>query len=220
MRYLRSCRSFVAGIVLGILIGSAGVGAASMGYKAWNGLSQDYKIGYVTGFLAMARLARNLQPGGYIDSRYPEINKAKPVEWANVVDELYADPKNRDYTINSIMQSAAHRLEEKYGPPLSPHERTRRRMQQQLQAVRKNLDKKTETMPSGQEKTVVEAPPKEVPPPSSESGEVDPAPKKKQKKWCRCDGTDFREARRQRQAAAAAKKEEADDKPGSGSSGQ
>src|SRR5690349_21595412 len=114
MRFQFSLRDFGAGAVLGLALGTAGVSAAAFGYDGWNKFSYDFRVGYVNGFLSMANLARNLDPGGWVDSKYPMVPTAKPAEWAAKVDELYKDPENQHYSMTSILQTAAHELEKKY----------------------------------------------------------------------------------------------------------
>lgn len=197
MRKQGSARGFCAGVIVGAMIGSAGLAAAALGQQGWAKLSQDFRVGYVTGFLQMANLARNLDPGGYIDIKYPQVPKARPVAWAAEVDRLYKDPENQKYTITSIMQLAASELEKKYGKALDPQERTRRRMEYQLQALARKreaagLKPKDPTKQAiAPERTVKPAPPKPK----------EPA-KPKQKKWCRCDGKDPQAERQRRRAEA------------------
>jgi hypothetical protein len=186
-----SLRDFGAGTVLGLVIGTSGLAAAAMNYETWLKLSQDYKVGYVAGFIQMANLARNLEPGGYIDTRYPFV-MAKPIEFSAKIDELYKDPEYQGYSINSMMMSAAHELEKKYGK-ITPEERMRRRMQSQVAAIQKireaQAKKAGKTAPAPEK--IVAAPAKTV-----------PAAKKppKVRKWCRCDGKDPKVERAKRRA--------------------
>src|SRR3569832_948218 len=89
MKTSPSSRAIGAGILVGKLIGSAGIAAAGFGWKAWSSLKTDYKLGYVGGFLDMANLARNLQPGGWVDTKYPYLPQVKPYLCAAELDQLY-----------------------------------------------------------------------------------------------------------------------------------
>src|SRR5689334_2763415 len=188
MRFQFSLRDFGAGAILGLVLGTAGISAASLGYTGWSKFSQDFRIGYVTGFLSMANLARNLDPGGWVDSKYPMV-AAKPFEWAAKVDELYKDPENQHYTINSMLQQAAHDLQKKYGKPMPAEQRAFLRMQQQLAAVKKRREAQglDPNMRPKKDPKLLEATPKVVPP---------AAPKPR--KWCRCDGKNPKEERAKR----------------------
>ncbi len=203
MRNPGSVRGFCAGVVVGVMIGSAGLAAAAFGYNGWQKFSQDFKVGYVFGFLEMANLARNLDPGGYLDIKYPMVPKAKPVHWADEVNRLYADPANQKYSMTSIMQLASHELQKKFGSAPSPEERTRRRMEQQLEALRR----KREALGLAEKdpKRQAIAPEKVVEP--SPAAPAEP----KKKKWCRCDGKDPA-AERARRRAEAPRREEREEK--------
>jgi hypothetical protein len=211
MRDQRSLRGFsagaVGGVLVGMILGSTGMAVASFGYEGWQRFSEDFKVGYVTGFIAMANLARNLDPGGWVDMKYPQVDKAKPSEVAAVVTDLYKKPENKDYSMASILQAATHDLEKKYGKALSSDERIHAKMNQQLEAMRKKREAAGLASKDSTTK-VVEAPPAVVAPPAEALVAA-----KRPRKWCRCDGTDPKEATARRRAAAAAEeaKEEAED---------
>lgn len=193
MRRRFSIRDFGAGAIAGLMLGTSGFAAAALGYEGWQKLSQDFKIGYVAGYLDMSNIARNLDPGGYIDTKYPKAH-AKPVEWAAMVDVLYKDPAYQRYTINSMMQAAAVKLEEKYGKT-DPVQRSRDRMAFQMEAMRRK--KEAQAKKKG-------APAPEVKHQKAPERTVS-APKKpttpKPRKWCRCDGKDPKAERAKRRAA-------------------
>jgi len=183
----------LVGVLLGTVIGSAGLSVAAFGYPGWQKFSEEFKVGYITGFLDMSHLARNLAPGGWVDTKYPMVSKAKPREWAATIDTLYQKPENQNYTVTSILQLASHKLQDKYGKD-SPEERTTRKMKAQLEAARK---KHEANVAAGKV-----PPPEKTPPPRAPGKGVklsDLAPKKK---WCRCDGKDPKQARAARKAAA------------------
>lgn len=198
MRDFRSLRGFTSGVLVGILVGSAGVSVAAIGYKGWSKFSPDFRAGYAAGFVDMSNLARNLDPGGYIDTNYPYIVGARAHDWSALVDELYKKPEYQGHTITSMMQLATKILEERFGKTSPPEARTARKMQLQLEALRQ----KREEMglpPDEGKSTVTEAPAKSVEPAKPA---VRPAPKPR--KWCRCDGKDPKVARAERRAAAQA----------------
>ncbi len=198
MRRKISLRDFGAGAVLGLLLGTAGLSAASFGYDGWAKFSLDFKGGYITGFMAMANLARNLDPGGYVDTQYPLVTQAKPGEWVSVIDGLYKKPENQGYQVTSIIQYAAHELEKKYGKALPAEERTRRRMEAQLQALKKRRE--AAALQAGKE---APAPPKHIAQPEK-TVKTPALPKEKPaRKWCRCDGKNPKEERAKRRAARA-----------------
>jgi hypothetical protein len=217
MRYGPSLRGFTVGVLVGTILGSAGVAAATFGLKGWSRFSEDFRNGYVNGFLDMANLARNLEPGGWVDKRYPQLPAVRPQEWRGVIDKLYTEPANKDYLITSAMQLAAKRLEDRYGKAEDPLLRQKKRSEAQMAAVRRKLaaeggageaetqsPKVTETQsPKVAEtespKTAETESPKVAAP---EAGQEAVAPRTK--KWCRCDGTDPKAAREKRRAEAAA----------------
>ncbi|MFN2375618.1 MAG: hypothetical protein ABR538_03725 [Candidatus Binatia bacterium] len=207
MRTRTSLRGFLIGVLVGVLAGSAGMAAAAIGYKGWSRFTTDFKAGYIAGFLDMASLARNLQPGGYVDEHYPEVPTVKILEWRTMVEELYQDPKNQKYSMTSLLQLAAHKLVEKHGKGFSPEERTLRRMQGQLEALKRRQEK-AGIAPTPEKPKLLEAPAKVVAPPAKE----DVRPKRK---WCRCDGKIPKEERVRRKAEA----ESASDVEESGAAG-
>jgi hypothetical protein len=203
MRRNFSLRDFGAGtgvgLVLGLVLGASGLAAAAMGYEGWSKkFSHDFKSGFVAGYVMMADLARNLEPGGYVDQRLPYV-AATPLEWVAMMDELYRDPANQGYTVNSMMQAAAHRLEERKGK-IPVEERMRLRAQTQLQAVERRKETRAAagmTKPPSPPKFLQAAPQVAKTP-----------PKPKARKWCRCDGKNPKAERAKRRAAReeAAKK--------------
>ena len=201
-------RGFVSGVMVGLLLGSGGMAVASFGYKGWTRFNTDFKGGYVTGFLDFTNLARNLDPGGYVDQRYPYLPQVKPLEWVTKIDELYAKPENQDYTMASMLQLAAHKLEEKYGKAEDPVARTRRRMQDQLAALAKRrAAQHAQQAPDGQAAPGVAAPtgaaaPAATPPAKTLVPKTPNIPHPR--KWCRCDGTDVKAAIAARKAKAEA----------------
>jgi len=224
MSRLRSIRAFGAGVLLGVIVGSAAVAGAAFGYKAWTSVHDDYKIGYVAGFFSMANLARNLQPGGWVDSRYPHLPQVKAPVWRAKLDELYAKPENQKYSVNGLLQVAARELEKQYGKAIDPIERARQNMKEKLRAIaaRKQREQQqagatagkpegsvAQETEAGDEATDVELPvePSEkVDAPAKKPAAVE-APVERKKKWCRCDGTDPQAARAERQAKAKAEEE-------------
>jgi hypothetical protein len=213
MRDLRSIRGFGAGLVVGVLVGSAGLSVAAISYKGWHKFSPDFRTGYVAGFVDMSNLARNLDPGGYIDANYPYIVGARPIEWSDMIAELYKDPQNQGYTITSLMMLAAHKLQEKHGVAGTPTDRVNRKMEMQLDAVRRMREKMGIKPDQGRTKTA-EAPPRVVEPETAVKAPT-------QRKWCRCDGKDPKAAQVQRKAAAAEqeKREDAESEKPSGDGG-
>lgn len=201
---------------MGTILGSAGVAAATFGLKGWTRFSEDFRNGYVNGFLDMANLARNLEPGGWVDKRYPYLPAVRPQEWRGVIDKLYTEPANKDYLITSMMQLAAKRLEDRYGKAEDPLLRQKRRSDAQMEAVRRKMaaeggagSAETESPKTAQTespKTAQTQSPKTAAPagtkPSAEPVKIPVEPRSR--KWCRCDGTDPKAAREKRRAEAAA----------------
>lgn len=192
MRYAPSLRGFTAGVLVGTILGSVGVAAATFGLKGWSRFSEDFRNGYVNGFLDMANLARNLDPGGWVDKRYPYLPAVKPQEWRGVIDKLYTEPANKDYLITSAMQLAAKRLEDRYGKAVDPLLRQQKRSQSQLEAVGKKMAAKSGVKNPATPTPKAAEGPAVIP--------LEPSPRK----WCRCDGTDPKAAREKRRAEAAA----------------
>lgn len=202
MRYGPSLRGFVVGVLVGSVIGSVGVAGATFGLKGWSRFSEDFRNGYVNGFLDMANLARNLEPGGWVDKRYPYLPGVKPQEWRFVIDKIYTEPANKDYLITSVMQLAGKRLEDRHGKAEDPLLRQKRRSEAQMEALRKKLSQGAKLTPAPPPPA---AKPDEAAKPAGEkpaSGAVEVPPRSR--KWCRCDGTDPKAAREKRKAEAAA----------------
>lgn len=185
MRSFRSLRGFVPGLLLGLLLGSAGVAGAGIYYKGWQRFSNDFKTGYVTGFLDMARLARNLDPDGWVNKKYPDSGKAAFVEWANMLDVLYKKPENQEYSVASLLQLAAAELQKKYPPPPDapdPEQQKTVEAIHRLQEKARQIDAKSGKAPDAAAAPVPDA---------KYEGEAKPIPPKTAKrtepKFCRCD---------------------------------
>lgn len=103
--------------------------------KGWARFTEDFRFGYVFGFLDMANLARNLDPGGYVDENYPFWPKVKPTEWKTIVDELYRNPENQQNSMTGILHMAAKELEKKYGPAPSVVDRIKPQLAGLLKAA-------------------------------------------------------------------------------------
>lgn len=217
----KTVRGFAAGVLVGVLIGSAGIGAAAIGHMGWMRFSEDFRGGYVAGFIEMANLARNLQPGGWVDQRYPYLPQVKWIEWRDKVTELYAAPENKDYSLASILQLASHELEKKYGKAVDPEYRTMQKLQSQLAIVAKNRELEvskqagagTQPPAPGAPSTLVAKPG----PPGSAPTLVAKAPSlpkasdtPRPRKWCRCDGKDPKAAQAERKARAEAEEDKED----------
>lgn len=116
-------RGVFVGLLAGLVLGSSAMVLAAPTGKGWARFTEDFRFGYVFGFLDMANVARNLEPGGYVDERYPLWPQAKPTEWKALVDELYRNPENQKYPLTAILRMAGENLEKKYGPAPSIVER-------------------------------------------------------------------------------------------------
>jgi hypothetical protein len=219
MKARRSLGGFAAGVVVGALFGSSAIALAAFGYKGWQKFPYEFKQGYIAGFLDMALLARNLDPGGWVDIKYPFVPKVSPTEWYKTVEEVYKDPENQEYLMTTVMQVASHNLKKKYGQIVTPEERTRARMQMQLDAVRHNkeiaaaaaanADSAGTPAPATPPKPV-EKPAVKPPATPEASAPAKPAVAKPPRKWCRCDGTDPKKATAERKARAALEEAEED----------
>lgn len=225
MRQAGSVRGFLVGVFVGTLIGSVGMAAASFGYSGWTRFSRDFRGGYIAGFLDMANLARNLQPGGWVDKRYPYLPQVQLPEWEGVVEKLYADPANQKYRISSILQAAATKLVERYGAPADPMDRALIRSQQQLANLSRRLTAKAaeDAKAAATATDKGAAPAKDAVAPGKDAAAVKPAPPAAAKvaaaprprKWCRCDGSDPRAEREARKKAKAAAEAALDEEIGS-----
>jgi hypothetical protein len=205
MRRFGSLRGFISGVVVGALVGSAGMAAAAIGYKGWQAFSGDFRNGYISGFLDMANLARNLQPGGWVDAHYPYLPGVKMLEWRTKTDALYADPENQRFTVESLLQLVGHELGKEHGV-VTAEQRQQGLLKMKLDAIRKKqieeMTKKGVPVPS--ELTKPGSPKQHVAAPKTVPGSERHRPRK----WCRCDGTNPKEARRlrkERRAQDAAK---------------
>ncbi|HEY2773477.1 MAG TPA: hypothetical protein VGK20_05440 [Candidatus Binatia bacterium] len=190
-----SLRAFVLGTVAGALFGSAAVAAAAFGYAGWQKFTNDFKNGYVTGFLDMANVARNLDAGGWVDEKYPWTPKVKPPEWRGVVDKLYKDPANQVYNVMSILQLAAKTIADRHGGALDPDERMRQRTESVLNELRKKA------IAEGQDPSKVPNIPGHIVVPASPGDAAEEPPH--QRKWCRCDGKDPNQLKAEREKAEA-----------------
>lgn len=128
-------RGLFVGLLAGLVLGSSAMVLAAPTGKGWTRFTEDFRFGYVFGFLDMANLARNLEPGGYVDEHYPLWPKVSPMEWKTMVDELYRNPENQKYSMTGILQLAAVNLEKKYGPAPSVVERIKPQLAGLLKAA-------------------------------------------------------------------------------------
>jgi len=172
MRLKNGPWGFGAGIVLGLMIGSASLSVAAFGYKGWQRFGRDFQLGYLTGFFDMANLARNLDPDGYVDENFPLWPKARLTDWHNAVNELYMDPENREYGMYAILRLAAEELKKKYGPAPSAAKRLQPAFTEQIQRARKaeqealSKDMAQKAQNSQEPAAAASAVPKKVPDPS------------------------------------------------------
>lgn len=212
MRRFRSITILVAGVLLGIVLGTAGVGNAAFSYQAWHQLSEDFKNGYIVGFLAMAKLARNADPSGWVDKHYPLVKDAKPVEYRRKLDELYAKPENQKYNIDSMFQLVAHELGKTH-KVLTGEERQIMAMRDQLTQMRKaqiaRLQSQGKPIPPELLQPLPENPDLTVKPPKTPPKPKGVSKAPKPRKWCRCDGKDPKAERAKRRAARAAAQQQA-----------
>lgn len=152
-------------MVLGFAIGSASMATAAFSYKGWQRFSGDFRLGYLAGFFDMANLARNLDPGGFIDENYPVWPNVKLYQWREMVSKLYEDPENREYGMYAMMRLAGEEMKKKYGPAPTAVERLTPRFKEQVERARKAQEAKRAG--SGDSKTgapvVVPAPQSKTP---------------------------------------------------------
>lgn len=127
----------VVGIVLGFVIGSASIATATFGYKGWQRFGGEFQLGYLAGFFDMANLARNLDPGGFVDENYPVWPNVRLREWQQTVDGLYQDPKNQEYGMYAMLRIAAAEMKKKHGPGQTTIERLAPRFRQQIDRAKK-----------------------------------------------------------------------------------
>jgi len=167
----------VVGIVLGFSIGSVSVATAMLGYKGWQRFSDDFKVGYLTGFFDMSNLARNLDPDGYIDEHFPLWPNVKVREWRELIDELYRKPENQQYGMFGMVQLAGQELKKKHGAPPKVAERLAPALQEQVERARKAEQAATPRKPAvaGAKSQAPKTP-----------AAPRPNPWAHKKKWCRC----------------------------------
>jgi len=209
---MRTIKSFTAGMLLGVFIGTAGIAAAAIGYKGWQAYSNDFKSGYIAGFLMMSKLTRNLDPGGWVDEHYAYVPGATTAEWMDELNSVYSKPENQEYSIESALQLAAKQLADKHGGAVSGEQRQYALLRQRLEAMRQKqiaaLKAKGQPIPphlTAPISDVKTAPPKTIAKKNR--------PKEKKRKWCRCDGTDPKAVRAARRATREQAAKDAATKP-------
>lgn len=190
-------RDFSTGVLVGVLIGSVGVSAAAFGYKGWQRFDPNFRVGWITGFLDMAQIARAQYPDTYVDRFYPSLPQARPAEYVTAIDKLYEDPQYKNYGMTRMVSLAIKELEKKYGPAETANERMLKQLATTLEVLRKKKE-------AAGIKTPTKALPTKPPTPSTLEDDGPEFIKKVNKKWCRCDGKTPAEAHVARRAKEAA----------------
>ncbi|HYC54156.1 MAG TPA: hypothetical protein VEL28_04380 [Candidatus Binatia bacterium] len=163
---------FFAGLTIGIIIGSVGLSAGAVGYKAWMTNGQDFRLGYISGFMDMTMLARNLHPQGFIDETYPFFKNARIRDYYDAIDNFYKDPENQKHSMYSAMTLISDEMEKKFGKPQSAIERMAPNIEKKLEAARAKQAARAAS--AGAAKAPAAAPKPAAPKPP------------KRKIWCKC----------------------------------
>lgn len=112
-------KGFALGVVAGAVLGSAAMAGASVTYKAWSRGSDDFRIGYIHGFLDVVRMAKNENPFGEIDRRYHLWAEVKPFEWYMHLVQFYRKEENHKYETSAALEFVSAELQQKHGKPPS-----------------------------------------------------------------------------------------------------
>lgn len=179
----------IVGIILGFSVGSASVATAMFGYKGWQRFGGDFQLGYLAGFFDMANLARNLEPGGYVDEHFPVWPEVKVLEWRTVIDELYKNPANQEYGMYAIVQLAAKELAKVHGPAPTAIERLAPKLKEQLERARD---------PKQQAQRPATAAPADKKPTVSSGASKAHDPWTRKYRWCRCTAVEKKAEKQKR----------------------
>jgi hypothetical protein len=114
IRSSRGFRRLVLGFVIGFVAGSATLSIASFGRKGWERFGFMFKQGYVAGFIDCVHIAQAIDPFSYVATQYPAPLRAKPLEWVEAVDRLYAQDVHKDRPMSQLLMIAGTQLQAKY----------------------------------------------------------------------------------------------------------
>ncbi len=103
-------RGIVIGLTVGLLLGGTGAAWATFAKKGWERFGQWFQEGYVAGFNDCVRLAKALDPQGYVATNYVVPPKAKPHMWRLKINELYAKKEHAERPMSQIMVIAGKDL--------------------------------------------------------------------------------------------------------------
>jgi len=106
---------FAAGVVAGVLFGTATLSVAGLGLKAWKGNPAYLQAGYISGFTDAVRIARAQNSESYLALTYPLPSHASTIEWQKEINRLYEDPKFAEAPVSALMAIAGRRLVSRYG---------------------------------------------------------------------------------------------------------
>ena len=108
-------KGVVAGTVIGLLVGSAGLSLAGFGKKGWDRFGLMFKHGYVAGFNDCVRIGKSTNPHSQIAMLYVLPDSAKGDHWVKEIDKFYANPKFAGRPMSQIMILAGKELEKTFG---------------------------------------------------------------------------------------------------------
>jgi len=108
-------KSLVLGIVIGLLIGSAGLVYSAMGKAGWDKQPAYFKLGYIAGFNDVIRMVKRSVPDSAIAKDYTLPRNAKIPNWLYTIETMYKDPKYKDRNISQMMALAGSDMKAQYG---------------------------------------------------------------------------------------------------------
>jgi len=90
--------------------------SADMGKVGWEKLDKKVQAGYIVGFLHAVRIAKGMEPTGYMARTYMTPPGAKPRDWLAMVNQLYKQKEHEKRTLSQVMVIAGNALAAKHGP--------------------------------------------------------------------------------------------------------
>jgi hypothetical protein len=113
----RSTRSIAVVVLLAVIaLGAApSEASAAMGKAAWEKLSRQAQAGYIVGFLDCLRIAKGMEPMGYLAKAYVMPPRAKPRDWLAMVNQLYKEKEHEKRRLSQVLAIAGDKLSAKYG---------------------------------------------------------------------------------------------------------
>jgi hypothetical protein len=108
-------KGLAAGLVLGFLIGSAGLVFSSMTLEGWGKQPTAFKLGYIAGYTDVVRMVKRSTPGHQVAQAYRIPSGAKPINWLYHIETIIKEGKKKPKDITQAIAFAGDAMGNDYG---------------------------------------------------------------------------------------------------------